>query len=201
MLGIIILGGGLIEEKDGTWRTTNFDEGDNFGVNGDRVRVVAAAYLANEYPDALLIPASGKGQYASISGAPTIASVIKQELIELGVPKDRIILEEDSKNTYQNLAGVIDIIKAKDISEIKIVSNLWHIPRVKAMIETHPKLKEFYSAIPYELVFAEDIAIENEPGSWQADIEQAYGSKAMEKRLELEDKGIEQIKNGTYQYE
>jgi len=49
---IYILGGGLKKEADGKWRTTNYDEpGDNFGISGDRLRVVAAGYLYKNNPE------------------------------------------------------------------------------------------------------------------------------------------------------
>ena len=88
-LVIVILAGGLVKDING-WRTTWFDEMDNFGALGDRFRVLAGAYTyqnaQKENQDAWLIACGGKGQLQSISDAPTISSVIKKELIELGVP-------------------------------------------------------------------------------------------------------------------
>ena len=39
---IAVLGGNLVKDQSGKWRTTNFEEGDIFGALGDRLRVVAA---------------------------------------------------------------------------------------------------------------------------------------------------------------
>jgi len=100
---IVILGGGLKKDADGRWRTTNYDEsGDNFGVSGDRLRVVAANYLYKNNQEQLIIASGGKGQLKNIPGAPAVSEVLKRELIELGVPEEKII-EENNCARYGRL--------------------------------------------------------------------------------------------------
>ena len=48
---IIVLGGGLTKDTKGAWHTTTLnDRGDRYGVQGDRLRVEAAAILAKKHP-------------------------------------------------------------------------------------------------------------------------------------------------------
>jgi len=111
---IAVLGGGLIKDKDGRWRTTNFDEaGDEFGTLGDRLRVEAAACLYERYPGSLFVASGGQGQYADQADVPTVASVIKRELIELGVPEQQIILEENSGSSWRQLLEIKKMMPRK----------------------------------------------------------------------------------------
>jgi len=194
---IVILGGGLIKER-GKWRTTNFDEGDNFGASGDRLRVVAGSCWYGKHPDALVIVSAGKGQYQNIPGAPTIAEVMKKELVALGVPLCLIKKEEESGNTWQQLQSVKKIISKSKFNKVLILSNQWHLPRVQAMIKIDTTLKSMLTAGKIELVSAEKIVLKYAPAEWKKIIQLAYRSSVLKKRIALEKEGVRQIKAGTY---
>lgn len=198
---IVILGGGLVKKKDGKWQTTNFNESDNFAVQGDRLRVVAGSYLLKDNPEQLLIVLGGKGQYKDISDVPTVAGVIKNELIELGAPAERIIKEEQSGNTYQQLQELKKIVKAYNLEKLIIVSNKYHLHRVQAMIERDAELQKMTAENKIILQSAEEILLEYEPVVWSKIIESAYESKAMQERIVLEKKGVKDIKEGKYKFE
>ena len=108
---IVVLGGGLFRDQNGTWRTTNFNEGDEYGKLGDRLRVVAASFLSKEHPDLKLIVSGGKGQFAEVPDCPTLAVVLKKELTDLGVSPDNIIEESTSYNTFIQLKNSLAIIQ------------------------------------------------------------------------------------------
>ncbi len=131
---IVIIGGGLVKDKEGFWRTTTFKEGDDFGALGDNLRVVAGSILAKKYPDALVIALGGKGQLEKIKDAPTVASIIKKELVSLGIDPLKIICEEKSGSTFQQLRELKKIIEDKRIESLLIISNKYHLPRVEAML-------------------------------------------------------------------
>jgi hypothetical protein len=201
---IVIFGGGLKKENaTGRWRTTNFNEGDRFGVQGDRLRVVAGSMLAKEYPKSTVIALGGVGQLKDIPGAPAVADVIKRELIELGVAEDRITTECESGSTYQQLAALQSMLARERDGDLLFISNRYNIPRIQAMIEYAPGLDTLKSLLQNDkikLASAEDIAIEHEPEAWQETIERAYQSEAMQKRVQLEEKGVREIREGTYRY-
>lgn len=196
---IVILGGGLKKDANGRWRTTNYDEpGDNFGVSGDRLRVVAAGYLYKNNPKQIIIASGGKGQLKDIPDAPTVSEVLKKELMELGVPEEIIIEEKKSGNTYQQLQEIKKIIKDKGLKNISLLSNEWHLPRIKEMIETMPELKEIFNLTKVEFLSAEKICLEYDKEAWQETIEQAYKSEGLKERIEREQKGVQDIKEGKY---
>ncbi len=194
---IAILGGGM-KEENGKWRTLNFDEGDKFGATGDRLRVVAASYLYRGNSNSILIALGGKGQYKDIPGAPTIAEVIKKELIELGVPEKNITEECYSGNTFQQLEELGKIAKQCDIEKIIIISNHWHLMRIRAMLEMFCELKELAIFGGLELMAAEDILFKWDALNWEKIIKVAYESEGIKKRIETEEEGIRQIKEGKY---
>jgi len=200
-MAIVILGGGLIKDKKGQWRTTNFNEkGDKFGILGDRLRVEAGNYLYKDNPESLIIASGGKGQLKGVKGAPNLSKIIKKELIELEVEEKRIIEENKSGNTWQQLQELKKIIIKKRLLLVIIISNKYHFLRVKVMIEQDRELKRMLDCSRIKLKTAEEILIKHEPRKWQEIIETAYKSKAMKKRIAREKKGIRQIKNGIYKF-
>lgn len=194
---IVILSGGLKKDKNG-WRTTYFNEGDNFGALGDRLRVVAGYFLFRHFqkhnPDLLVLAIGGRGQLKEIKDTPPLAKILKKELIELGVPAGKILEERKSGNTYQQLKKITELSRKKKFKKIALISNKYHLPRIKAMI----KFKKMFKAINVKLYAAENVLLKYDKVTWQKIINQAYKSKAMKQRLVLEKKGTSQIKAGTY---
>ena len=196
-MAIVILGGGLIKDKKGQWRTTNFGEpGDNFGTMGDRIRVVAGYYFYKKNPDILIIASGGRGQFSHIKDAPPVAAVIKQELMEFGVPEEKIIEEVKSYNTYEQLCEIKKIARGKGWQKIEVISNKWHLPRVEAMIEKFEELNSLKTI--YKLISAEEVLIKEDKTKWEPIIEQAYASGEMRRRIESEQKGVNDIEAGIY---
>jgi len=192
---VAILGGGFIKDNN-KWRTTGFDEpGDNFGALGDRLRVVAASYLYKENK-CLLIILGGKGQLGKILDAPFVSEVIEQELIELGVKSDDILTEHESNNTFEQLKGLLKILKKKKLKEVTIISNRYHLPRLKAFLNVGQES----SVYNIKLISAEEVLIKHDPGKWKGMIEKAYNRQRMAERMKLEKQGVKQIVDGTYQY-
>ena len=193
---IIVLGGWFVQEPDGNWRTTNFKEaGDNLGMTGDRVRVVAASFLGKKYPKLKIMVSGSSGRLSHIEDCPTLSAVLKKELIELGVNPENIIEEEKSTGTYQQLKNSLTIIQGLGLGRIGIVSNEYHLPRIRAFLEHVP-----HSNLWIELISAENIAIDNDPEYWKKEIENAYTSTDMKKRISLEQKGVQDLKDGKYKF-
>lgn len=199
---IVILGGGLFKNSSGRWRTTLGEkEGDKFGLTNTRLRVLAAAALWEKDKNLVFIASGGQGQLKdSLPADLTIAKVIKNELTDLGVPTEKIITEEKSGSTYGQLCTLAEMIEKSEISgEISIISNEWHLPRIKAMTE-HGDLKKTFAGKKINLIAAEDILLQLKTEEWKKFIEKTRNNPAMKRRVENEKGGIEQIKKGLYKF-
>lgn len=200
---IVVLGGALVKDRCGHWRTTNYYEGDNFGICGSRLRVIAAGFLYKDNQRQSVIVSGGKGQLKDVlPGKITLASVIKEELVRIGIPAKNIIKEEKSGNTYQQLKELQKIIKTGVFKNIIIISNKYHLPRLRAMIKYAGDLrvlKKMFNLSKLKIKSAEEIAIKYKPKIWGGIIGRIYKSRELKERIKSEKQGAEQIKNGTYQ--
>lgn len=199
---IFVLGGGIKKEPNGRWHSTSYsDAGDKFGLDGHRLRLEAAALLWKDEPESVIVVSGGKGQLAIIPGAPTVSSVMKDELVSMGVPEEAIIEENRSANTFENLKFMAEkVMELGGAEHVVIISNDYHLPRIKTMIEINHELKAFASSVFLEFSAAEDVLLGHDSKSWKEIIEKARASDAYKKRVELEKKGVEDIKSGRYQY-
>jgi len=199
--GIAVLGGYLKKERNGKWRTSNFEEkGDKFGIVGDRLRVLAAFYLFAKNPKQILLAVGGKGQLRGRPGVPTLAGVIKNELVELGISPRKIMKKSNSNNTYQQLRELMRVAEARGFKKIIIISNKYHLPRIRAMLKTDSALKQASKTVIVKLAAAEKIIINNDRSRWQKIISKAYAGEQMKKRIALEKKGAKDIKKGKYNF-
>jgi len=200
---IAILGGGLKWER-GRWRTTNFDEkGNKPSALGDRLRVVAAAHLYHKNPKQIMIASGGRGHAKIGSKEPAVATIIVKELKEIKVPPDKIIVEAKSKNTYDQLIAIQNIMSKNSIASITIISNKYHLPRLKTMINHFPELRDLKKKSDgRQLVLrsAEEIVLRYNKEEWQEIIKNAYNSAGIKRRIHLEQKGVEDIKKGKYKF-
>lgn len=203
---VAVLSGGLVKDATtGRWRTSGpGDEGDKFGATFDRFRVLAAAYLYRENPEIKIIVSGGRGQQVEEDVTmPTLASVLKEELIALGVPAASIEEESSSFNTHQQLLFIIREVELnhRPPVELSILSNGYHLPRILAMLRYAPGLRSIpHVTSAIKLVSAEEILKTYDPEKWLAVLQAAEESPAMVARIALEQRGVEMIRNGEYRY-
>lgn len=95
-----------------------------------RARIDTAARVLKDHPDALCVTAGGKGE-----NEPVAESVrMKELLVEQGIDGERILTEEQSTSTAENLAFSLTVLKEKgydpqDCAFI-FVSSGFHTPRI-----------------------------------------------------------------------
>lgn len=93
-----------------------------------RYRLEAALTYANDYPNAQIIVSGGQG----LGEARSEASAMKDYLVEHGVDEKRILIEDQSMNTQQNLANSKAISPSNDVV---IITNNFHSYRSKYLCE------------------------------------------------------------------
>lgn len=117
--GIIVLGGGEKLKLSIIWNSPEVGNG------GDRF--LGAAYLANHYPDTPIIFSGGNGSLrvnTNVSGG----DVARQLFTNIGIDEDRLIIESQSRNTYENF-----VFLRKKLPNIHgnylLVTSAFHMPR------------------------------------------------------------------------
>jgi len=122
---IVVLGGGT-ESPDYPRQTVEVNGA------GDRVIFAAQLYKQGKAPHILL---SG-GNIAFLSSTSHNPSEDMRELLLLmGIPKDAIWLETQSRNTYENAIFSKKILQEKNIDRILLVTSAMHMPRSVGLFE------------------------------------------------------------------
>lgn len=97
-------------------------------VNGEKpsrmlARRLDSAYeFLNKNQDVIVVVSGGKGDDEKISEA----EAMKKYLLDKGISPDRIIMEDNSVNTYENLKYSAEILEKKQINDIAIVTDGFH---------------------------------------------------------------------------
>ena len=196
---IVVLSGG-IKQIAGRWVSTDLtDNDDTQGAPGASLRVAAATILSKRYPSARIIASGGAGYDVpedAPKNRPFLCEILKAELIAADVPDERIEIESASNTTYQQLQQLEILIRHRSFRSVVIVSSRWHLPRIETMLTI--KFPALRASV--RLVSAEEVLIEADQARWGPAIAKAYASAFMAERMANENRGISQIKNGTYQF-
>ena len=100
------------------------------GVNGTtptrplKLRIQTAYEYMEANPDTMLIASGGKGWDERISEA----ECIRNSLVEMGLDESRIIIEDASRDTEENIRNSYEFIPSKDC-RVGVVTNSFHVWR------------------------------------------------------------------------
>ncbi|MGY3715066.1 YdcF family protein [Sutcliffiella cohnii] len=93
-------------------------------------RALEALEYVERNPNTIIIASGGQGPGEDI----TEAEAIKRFMLEHGIEQERIILEDTSTTTYENLMNSYSLIE-DDNKTVVIVSNDFHLFRAKMIAE------------------------------------------------------------------
>jgi uncharacterized SAM-binding protein YcdF (DUF218 family) len=89
--------------------------------------------LARRYPDAKVVVSGGSGEI--ILEGEGDAPAAQRLLTALGVSADRLILENKSRNTYENAVFTKQLVSPKAGETWLLVTSAFHMPRAKALFD------------------------------------------------------------------
>jgi len=116
--GIIVLGGSITK-----YRSLDFGE----PVATEAGRLLALAKLARAYPNARIVYSGGD---ASLVGRKIPETAFVPPLLDwFGIPRERVLLEERSRNTAENAAFSKELVQPKPGERWLLVTSAWHMPR------------------------------------------------------------------------
>jgi uncharacterized SAM-binding protein YcdF (DUF218 family) len=117
--GIIILGGSIDADLAVAHNTPV--------VRSAADRIIAAAELAQRYPNARILFSGGSANL--IANDAREADYAGEIFENLGIRKDRLIMERRSRNTYENALFSKAILSPKDGERWLLVTSAYHMPR------------------------------------------------------------------------
>jgi len=117
--GIVVLGGAINPAHSLAYGTPM--------VNGDAGRLLAMAKLARDYPSARIVYSGGD---ASLLGNGIAEADFVYPLLDsVGVPRARVMLETQSRNTVENALFTKEMVKPKPGERWLLVTSAFHMPR------------------------------------------------------------------------
>ena len=117
--GIILLGG----FEDG-WVSAGRG---GLGLNESAERVTEGLRLALRHPNAKVVFTGGAGGF--ITGRSEASGPVADFLVEAGIARERLVLENQSRNTYENAVLTREIVKPQLGERWYLVTSAFHIPR------------------------------------------------------------------------
>lgn len=117
--GIIVLGGGF----EGA---INLARG-GYDINNGGDRYLEAAVLARRYPDAQIAVSGGTGT-VMLEGAGDADTAAKL-FSALGIPSSRLVLERESRNTFENVENLRNLVAPAPDETWLLVTSAFHMPR------------------------------------------------------------------------
>jgi uncharacterized SAM-binding protein YcdF (DUF218 family) len=123
--GILVLGGAEEPLISASWHT--------FSANDAMERLTTAVALSREYPDAKLIFSGGSGKLTQQSMKE--AEWTERFWLSQGVNPERIVLESESRNTWENALNLQKMLKPMAEQEWLLVTSAYHMPRSKGIFD------------------------------------------------------------------
>ena len=123
---IAVLGGG------GITTVVRGEPHNNLTEAADRVRY--AAQLAALYPDVPVYLLGGRA--FKVAHAAPEADDMARFLVELGVPRERLILERASRTTAENARNMRALLGEHSSGRVLVVASAFHMPRAMGVFRT-----------------------------------------------------------------
>ena len=132
--GILCLGGGEDAKRSSLWEQVEVGE--------SAERLISLLILAKRYPQAKLVFTGGSGSIFDQSSSGT--TVAKRLFHDLGLDPSRLILESESRNTYENALYSKALVEPQEGETWILITTAWHMPRSVGVFR-----KQDWSVLPY----------------------------------------------------
>ncbi|MEI6557076.1 MAG: YdcF family protein [Rhodospirillaceae bacterium] len=117
--GVVVLGGSVDTSATAAWKHPT--------VNHAADRLVEFAWLAKRYPQARLVFTGGSGSLSSPEQRE--APVARAVLERMGAPVERMVFEDRSRNTLENVVFTRDLMQPKPGETWVLITSAYHMPR------------------------------------------------------------------------
>lgn len=117
--GLVVLGG--------SFDTVVASSRHDVALAGAAERLTAIAELARKWPNARIVFTGGSGQL--VFGGATEANLAERLFVSFGVDRDRITLEDKSRNTVENARFTKAVVAPQSGERWLLVTSAHHMPR------------------------------------------------------------------------
>jgi uncharacterized SAM-binding protein YcdF (DUF218 family) len=125
-------------------------------------RVTETVVLARRFPGARVVVSGGEGSLFP-SGPPEAAST-RDLLVDLGVAAERIVVEGNSRNTYENAVMSHAAVESKTGETWLLVTSALHMPRAVGCFR-----RAGWTIVPYPVDYHTTSKLGSSPG-WQPEL-------------------------------
>ena len=122
---MIVLGGAIENE------VMNSRGGIEFNAAADRY--TEALRLAIAHPEAKILVSGGDGSFSGRYEGEAVAA--ERFFSSYGVPTDRIIKENESRNTWENVQKTKALLEKQGLNDCLLITSAFHMPRATALFE------------------------------------------------------------------
>lgn len=124
--GVIVLGGAIEAPVS--------DARDDVELNSAGERVLAMLELARRFPKARIVYSGGSANLFSpkVAEAPFAGRLLEQ----FGVARDRIVIEDASRTTFENARRLRELMRPQPGQRWLLVTSAWHMPRSIGVFRT-----------------------------------------------------------------
>ncbi|WP_442755910.1 YdcF family protein [Methylocystis sp. JAN1] len=155
--GIIVLGGAMDDDVTAAREAVTLNE------SGTRLMIAVA--LARRFPDAKLVYSGGSSRLDGRFG--TEADAARALFEGLGVASDRMIFENQSRDTFENAAFTYKRVRPRPDSRWLLVTSAFHLPRSVAIFQ-----KVGFPIIPYPAGY---LTLGDRRDFWQFQTDASHG--------------------------
>jgi len=195
--------GSFVDSDENSLRSTGLSLS-----TGGKDRVFAASEMHQAFPDATIVPMSRTRDESK----PTYATVAKNELLQKGVAAEKILLEENSVSTITSYLEAAKLWSENKWQNIVFITSDWHLDRAQALLnhienftesdEEKAPLTEFVTALQQESLQIQFLSSTNilsiKSDKYATLFEQLRHDEGMQRRVEVENEALDQIRSGTY---
>lgn len=89
-------------------------------------RIKGGFRLAEAHPASLVFCSGGVGRYG-----PSEASIMAERLTAMGLPAERLVLDEDSLDTLQTVVAAARYVRARGSPGVIVCTDSYHTPRTR----------------------------------------------------------------------
>lgn len=120
---MIVLGGAIENEV--------MSERGGVEWNAAADRYTVALRLALKYPNARLLISGGDGSFSGRYAGE--AEATQQFFAQLGVAPERVIKENTSRNTWENVLNTGELLRQAGLQDCLLITSAFHMPRARAL--------------------------------------------------------------------